>query len=134
MSPAVLASNDVFEHSDYMHVCLAMIDVCDAVYMQKDWRNSKGARMELQYARKCKNKIFYEDESTREDSEQEEENSPLSMRGNKPEKEKCQYRHFCTDIPPGIMPTPQSEVPAVPCHEKHSCENCACRTQKEKEL
>ena len=44
MSPAVLASNDGFAHSDYMHICFAMIDVCDAVYMQKDWRDSKGAR------------------------------------------------------------------------------------------
>lgn len=57
MSPAVLASNGGFEHSDYMHVCFAMIDVCDAVYMQKDWRDSKGARMELQYARKFKKKF-----------------------------------------------------------------------------
>ena len=73
MSPAVLASNEGFEHSDYMHVCFAMIDVCDAVYMQKDWRNSKGARMDLQYAKKCKKRILYEDASTREDSEQNEE-------------------------------------------------------------
>lgn len=73
MSPAVLASNEGFEHSDYMHVCFAMIDVCDAVYMQKDWRNSKGARMELQYTKKCKKRILYEDASTREDSEQNEE-------------------------------------------------------------
>ena len=39
MSPAVLASNDGFAHSDYMHICFAMIDVCDAVYMQKDWQD-----------------------------------------------------------------------------------------------
>lgn len=134
MSPAVLASNDGFGHSDYMHVCLAMIDVCDAIYMQKDWRDSKGAKMELQHARSLKKKIFYEDENTREDSEQEEENSPLSMYGDKSEKEKCQRRHFCAGIPPGVISAPQTEVPAIPCHEKHGCENCACRTQKEKEL
>ena len=44
MSPAVLALNEGFDHGDYMHVCYAMIDVCDAVYMQKNWQNSKGAQ------------------------------------------------------------------------------------------
>lgn len=134
MSPAVLALNSGFGHSDYMHVCFAMIDVCDAVYMQKDWRDSKGARMELQYARKCRKKIFYEDESTREDFEQEEENPSLTMCGNKTEKEKCFHRHLCADIQPGVIAAPQSEVPAVPCHEKYSCESCDFRAQKEKEL
>lgn len=37
MSPAVLVLNEDFEHEDYMHVCYAMIDVCDAVFMQRDW-------------------------------------------------------------------------------------------------
>lgn len=69
MSPAVLALNGGFEHSDYMHICFAMIDVCDAVYMQKDWQQSKGARMELQYAKDWKKQIIYEDENTREDRE-----------------------------------------------------------------
>ena len=64
---AVLALNEGFEHEDYMHICYAMIDVCDAVYMQKDWQQSKGARMELQYAKDWKKQIIYEDETTRED-------------------------------------------------------------------
>lgn len=55
------------EHEDYMHICYAMIDVCAAVYMQKDWQQSKGTRMELQYAKDKKKLIIYEDESTRED-------------------------------------------------------------------
>lgn len=67
MSPAVLALNEGFKHEDYMHICYAMIDVCDAVYMQKDWQQSKGARMELQYAKDWKKQIIYEDETTRED-------------------------------------------------------------------
>ena len=61
MSPSVLALNEGFEHEDYMHICYAMIDVCDAVYMQKDWQNSEGARMELQYAKDWKKQIIYED-------------------------------------------------------------------------
>ena len=66
MSPAVLVLNEDFEHGDYMHICYAMIDVCDAVYMQKDWKNSTVARMELQYAADHRKKIIYEDFSTKE--------------------------------------------------------------------
>ena len=66
MSPAVLVLNEGFEHEDYMHICYAMIDVCDAVFMQKDWQDSKGARMELQYAKDWKKQILYEDEFTKE--------------------------------------------------------------------
>ena len=62
MSPSVLGFNAGFEHSDYMHICFSMIDVCDAVYMQKDWKNSKGAKMELEYAKKHKKQIFYQNE------------------------------------------------------------------------
>ena len=66
MSPAVLVLNEGFEHEDYMHICYAMIDVCNAVCMQKDWQNSIGARMELQYAADHRKKIIYEDFSTKE--------------------------------------------------------------------
>ena len=68
MSPAVLVLNEDFEHEDYMHVCFAMIDVCDAVFMQRDWRDSEGARMEREYATDRRKRIIYEDESTRDDS------------------------------------------------------------------
>lgn len=68
MSPAVLVLNEDFEHEDYMHVCYAMIDVCDAVFMQRDWRDSEGARMEREYATDHRKRIIYEDESTRDDS------------------------------------------------------------------
>lgn len=67
MSPAVLVLNEGFEHSDYMHICYSMIDVCDAVYMQKDWQKSRGARMELQYAEINRKSVVYEDDSTKED-------------------------------------------------------------------
>ena len=48
MNPAVLPLG--FEHHEYMNVCLAMIDVCDCVYMLPDWRDSKGACIERDYA------------------------------------------------------------------------------------
>jgi len=68
MNPAYVNATEGFEHEDYMHICYAMIDVCNAVYMQKDWQQSKGARMELQYAADHKKEIFYEDEATREEN------------------------------------------------------------------
>ena len=37
-------------HSDYMHVCIAMIDVCDTVYLLNGRDASKGAKMEYDYA------------------------------------------------------------------------------------
>ena len=64
--PTVLPEYDEVSHWDYMHICYAMIDVCDAVYMQKDWQQSKGARMELQYAADFRKEILYEDMTTKE--------------------------------------------------------------------
>ena len=66
MSPAVLVLNEGFDHADYMHICYAMIDVCDAVYMQKDWQNSQGAQMERDYAEERQKPIIFEDDSTKE--------------------------------------------------------------------
>lgn len=68
MTPDVLCEFTGFEHEDYMHVCYAMIDRCDAVYMLSDWQQSKGARMELQYAADHQKAIIYEDEATKEEN------------------------------------------------------------------
>lgn len=64
--PCALPDYDCVPHEDYMHVCYAMIDICDAVYMLSDWQTSKGARMELQYAADWRKQIIYEDDCTRE--------------------------------------------------------------------
>lgn len=34
---------------DYMHMCIAMIDVADEVVFLPDWETSPGARLEWQY-------------------------------------------------------------------------------------
>ena len=60
MNPAVLPAG--FEWDEYMHVCFAMIDVCDAVYMLNNWGESKGARMEYDRAKWLVMKIMYEGE------------------------------------------------------------------------
>jgi len=64
--PCVLPDYADIPHQDYLHVCYAMIDICEAVYMLSDWQMSPGARMELQYAADYQKKILYEDEATRE--------------------------------------------------------------------
>ena len=35
---------------EYMLVCLPMLAVCDCIYMQKNWKTSKGARIEYALA------------------------------------------------------------------------------------
>jgi len=49
MNPAVLPYPG-FEHHEYMHVCKAMIDICDIVVMMDNWTESEGAKQELIYA------------------------------------------------------------------------------------
>lgn len=57
MNPAVL--NSGFEHHEYMHICYAMIDVCEAILMLDNWSDSKGAIMELDYALKNDKRVIY---------------------------------------------------------------------------
>lgn len=39
-----------FSHDDYMHVCFAMLDLCDAIFMLDGWEQSDGATREAAYA------------------------------------------------------------------------------------
>lgn len=48
INPAVLPEG--FGYEDYMHICFAMIDVCDMVFMLDNWKSSKGATAERDYA------------------------------------------------------------------------------------
>lgn len=48
--PSVLPAYEEVSHEDYLHICYAMIDICDAVYMLSDWQQSEGARLEYEYA------------------------------------------------------------------------------------
>lgn len=48
MNPAILP--DGFAHEEYMHICYAMIDVCDCVWLMEGYQRSKGAMMERTYA------------------------------------------------------------------------------------
>ena len=50
-----------FSHDDYMHVCFAMLDMCQAIYMLNGWEYSKGGRMEHIYAKNLGLEIYYEE-------------------------------------------------------------------------
>lgn len=49
-------------HEEYMHICYAMMDVCDAIMFLNGWEDSKGAKLEYDYAVRCKLPIFFEGE------------------------------------------------------------------------
>ena len=69
MNPAILP--DGFEYDEYMRICLVMLDVCDAIYLLTDWRQSEGARKEYNHAMWVgKDAIFEEkEEGTKEQQE-----------------------------------------------------------------
>lgn len=48
-------------HSMYMEVSYALMRTCDCMYVLKDWRNSAGVNLEIEYARKLGMTIFYEE-------------------------------------------------------------------------
>ena len=48
LNPAELPEG--LEHHEYMHICTAMIDISDAVSFLDNWKDSRGARIEHQYA------------------------------------------------------------------------------------
>ena len=55
INPAGLQDNVTvgdFTHSDYMDICVALLELSDCVYFLDNWESSGGATAEYQYARK----------------------------------------------------------------------------------
>ena len=48
MNPAVFPEGFTWE--EYMKITLAMLSVCDTIYLLPDWTESKGAQEEFKYA------------------------------------------------------------------------------------
>lgn len=48
LNPAALPEG--MKKSKYLPICFSMIDAADVVVFLKDWQDSKGARIEQQYA------------------------------------------------------------------------------------
>lgn len=51
-----------FEWNEYLKVNFAMIDICEGVYMLKNWLDSKGAKIENLYALGTGKRILYQGE------------------------------------------------------------------------
>ena len=48
-------------HAEYMKTSLAMLEMCDAIFLLKGWEESKGCNMEFEYAYEHKHTIIFED-------------------------------------------------------------------------
>lgn len=51
---------------EYMSLCYPMIDMCDAIYFLDGWENSKGAKIEFDYAMGKKKFICFKTENESE--------------------------------------------------------------------
>lgn len=58
LSPAYLPEG--LSHEHYFWICKAYLDVSDAIYLLKGHRESRGSRLELEYARALRLKILKE--------------------------------------------------------------------------
>lgn len=47
-------------HKEAMKICMRELKTCDAIYMLKDWKESKGAKMEHEKAVELGLKIYYQ--------------------------------------------------------------------------
>ena len=56
LNPAVLPEG--LEPGDYMRICTAMLDSCDAIALLRDWAHSKGACIEMTYAQYVGKKLM----------------------------------------------------------------------------
>lgn len=49
-------------YDEYMKMSLCMLSMCDTIYMLKGWKDSKGAKLEHEYAKAHNYNIIYESE------------------------------------------------------------------------
>ena len=47
-------------YNQYIKMSLCMLEMCDTIYMLKDWENSIGAKLEWEFAKANNYKIMYE--------------------------------------------------------------------------
>lgn len=58
LNPTVLPQGLAYE--EYMHICFAMLDACDGIYLLSDWVNSLGAKREFRVAVEKHKSIFFD--------------------------------------------------------------------------
>ena len=59
MNPAVLSPGFTWE--EYMHICIPMLDVCDAAYFLEGYRDSSGATAEFLNAYSKGKRLLYQE-------------------------------------------------------------------------
>lgn len=60
MNPAWIESYSEFSWLDYMQITHEMQKKCDAVLMLSDWKDSKGAMKEFEYAKALHQKTYFD--------------------------------------------------------------------------
>ena len=61
MNPAWIVPSDEFRWEDYMQISAIMQGRCNAVYFLKDWKESKGAKIEFKRCHQLEQTAFFED-------------------------------------------------------------------------
>lgn len=89
--PTVLPVYEEVAHSDYLHICHSMIDICDAIYMLDNWQTSDGARNELEYALAHNKEILYEDLKTLKELKEKENKSSVVLKLNELNKKNLKF-------------------------------------------
>ncbi len=51
---------EVPTHADYMATAMAMLSVCDTIYLMRGWEHSEGCQQEYKYAVEHKYKIIFQ--------------------------------------------------------------------------
>lgn len=64
LNPTILPRG--LNDSQYMSIDFAMIDCCDTVFILDNYKNSRGANLELHYATYCGKNIIYQGEMENE--------------------------------------------------------------------
>ncbi len=47
-------------HSEFMKICIPLLELCDCIYMLEGWQESKGAQIEFEYAYEHRLAITFE--------------------------------------------------------------------------
>ena len=58
LNPANLPEG--MKYTDYMKICMPMVEIADAIFILKDWKTSKGAKAEVEYAKALNKVTIYE--------------------------------------------------------------------------